>query len=100
MSKQKKTRLTKKFLMEQKQGSYITSNICTDERMPIFAEKITSPEKRQAQWERIKKVGADNRLCRVLTGRLGREASRCMYYIREFKRIQKQYDDLRQGRQN
>lgn len=60
-------RLTKSFLMAQRTGTFIASNCCEHERSsgPRFGELIVEPSERAAQWERIKDVRADRRLCNV-----------------------------------
>ncbi|MFC1676623.1 hypothetical protein ACFL3G_06125 [Planctomycetota bacterium] len=61
-------KLTKKFLMKLPVGLYIVSNC--GERVkntykPIFEEQVAKLEERQKQWERIKQVYADGRLCNI-----------------------------------
>ncbi len=84
--------LTKKFLMEQRQGSYIASNICTDDMSPMFAERIGRSENRQSQWERIKKAGVGNRLCRVFEDEKGYQQWLCLHLIGEIDATTKRYN--------
>jgi len=62
-------KLTKKFFMNLPEGLYLVSNVydtlgysCAT---PIFNEYIVQRENRNAQWDKIKSVGADQRLCDV-----------------------------------
>lgn len=57
--------LTKKFLMQLEVGLYLMSNIGDKYRCPIYEGAIVAPNLRDMQWEKIKQVGAANRLCRV-----------------------------------
>ncbi len=60
-------RLTKKFLMSAPAGCFLTSNCyftTLTGSKPIFAETLAeSEEDRLQQWERIKSVAANDRLC-------------------------------------
>ncbi len=60
-------RLTKKFLMAAQAGGYLVSNLShstASGHAPIFAEVLAeSAEARLQQWEQIKAVEADDRLC-------------------------------------
>ena len=58
-------RLTKSFLMSRRTGTYLVSNrfIHRCPRRPRFAERVTAPEKLEAQWQRIVAAGVSGRLC-------------------------------------
>jgi hypothetical protein len=56
-------KLTKKFFMSITSGVYLISNTADNNQNPIFAEYVvSSQEKKEEQWKRIKEVRADNRL--------------------------------------
>jgi len=62
-------KLTKKFFMNLSEGLYVVSNVydtlgpnCAT---PIFNEYVVQRDERKAQWDKIKSVGADQRLCDV-----------------------------------
>jgi len=62
-------KLTKKFFMSLPAGVYVVSN-CYDTlglgcATPVFNEYVAQREERKAQWDQIKAVGADQRLCDV-----------------------------------
>ena len=61
----KSERLTKKFLMALSEGEYLVSNVHLFPGKPIFQEKVVTFSKREDQWNRIKSVLADQRLCYV-----------------------------------
>jgi len=59
-------RLTKKFLMSLPNGIYLMSNLLGQSGNSIFGKYILSPlYEREKQWQRIKRVGANNHLCRL-----------------------------------
>jgi hypothetical protein len=62
-------RLTKSFLMSLTEGVYLVSNICQSREKSIFEEHVVSHATRREQWNQIKQVGADNRLCDVFRSR-------------------------------
>ena len=74
-------KLTKRFLMNQEYGVFIASNCWTSHPkhggMPIFAEEVKSIKERHKQWERIKRLKANNRLCEVFPSRKD-----CFEYMR------------------
>ena len=61
--------LTKKYFWGLTTGVYIVSNcfrrVGPGKSTPVFYEYVEQPEKREAQWDRIKSAGADQRLCDV-----------------------------------
>lgn len=60
-------RLTKKQLMKFPEGGYLVSNSYSSfDRRPLVEEQIGSLEDRDKLWEKVKRVGADGRLCYVL----------------------------------
>ncbi len=91
----KRVKLSKKFLMEQEQGSYIVSNIFTDETTPMFAEEIGSPQNRQSQWERIKKAGISERLCHVFESKVDYQKWLSLHLIGEVRKYRKRYKEMR-----
>ena len=62
-------KLTKKSFSTLPAGVFLVSNcyerIGPNTSTPVFYEYTDPPEGRQAQWERIKAAGADQRLCYV-----------------------------------
>lgn len=58
-------KLTKSFLMQLSTGYYVMSNITDKYRCPIYEGRIVAPDIRDMQWEKIKQIGAGDRLCRV-----------------------------------
>jgi len=58
-------KLTKKFLMSLPEGSFLVSNVGHAPGQPLFAESVLPMKVRPEQWERIIRVRADQRLCRV-----------------------------------
>ena len=61
-------KLTRSFLEELPEGCILMSNVCSDIIVPSFFEKVSPADMREEQWQRIKAVGADNRMCRVFKG--------------------------------
>ena len=62
-------KLTKKFFMSLPAGVYVASN-CYNTlgpgcATPVFNEYVAQREERKAQWDTIKAVGANQRLCDV-----------------------------------
>ena len=59
--------------MEQEYGHYIVSNIMTDDpklgRKSIFEEEVRSIEERKVQWDKIKRIKANDKLCIVFPSR-------------------------------
>lgn len=58
-------KLSKQFLMDLDEGSYITSNCHVSKYQPVFAEKAAPMKGREDQWRRAVSVGADQRICYV-----------------------------------
>ena len=58
-------KLTKSFLMQLTMGNYVMSNIIDKYRCPIYDGEVVPQDIRDMQWEKIKQVGAEDRLCRV-----------------------------------
>ena len=54
-------KLTKAFFMKQPEDVFLASHIIGPGFEPVFAERIGSVDTRQAQWERIRAAGADQR---------------------------------------
>jgi hypothetical protein len=60
-----RTPLTKKLLFQLVEGSYLVSNTMVTAGQPSFAEEVTTMERREAQWQRVRAAGANGRLCDV-----------------------------------
>ena len=58
-------KLTREYLMSLTEGLYLVSNPMYNSMQPFFAEKVAPLNLRKDQWERIKNVAADQRLCNV-----------------------------------
>ena len=58
-------KLTKKFLMELPTNTYLVSNIGNAIDQPIYKGKVVAESKRDNQWDELKRVGANGRLCHV-----------------------------------
>lgn len=62
-------KLTKEFLLTLLKGYYVVSNcyrsVGENKMVPRFQELVSAPQKRIAQWQRVKNAGADGRLCFV-----------------------------------
>jgi hypothetical protein len=58
-------KLTKAFLFALEDGVFLSSNCGDEYGNPIFAEIIVPKSQRDEQWQRIKSVRADQRLCDV-----------------------------------
>jgi len=66
-------RLTKRFLMSLEEGEFLVGNVCDHHCRPAFAENVAPRPEREKQWERIKKLGADGRVCELFPDRSGFE---------------------------
>jgi hypothetical protein len=61
-----RNKLTKKYLMSLPEGVYLVSNIYPNNPMQSrFAEKVTPPNLRKDQWDRIIKADVHQRLCDI-----------------------------------
>ena len=64
-----RAKLTKRLLMDQREGVYIASNqyipVNPGPAVPTFEGHVARPDDREAQWERIKAAGANGRMCNV-----------------------------------
>jgi len=58
-------KLTRKYFMSLTEGLYLVSNPMYNSMQPFFAEKVAPLNLRKDQWDRIKNVNADQRLCNV-----------------------------------
>ena len=62
-------KLSKKLLMQLPTGVFLVSNCYMPMGhrtvTPVFAERITALDDREAQWERIKDSGANGRNCEI-----------------------------------
>ncbi|OGV67198.1 MAG: hypothetical protein A2283_06135 [Lentisphaerae bacterium RIFOXYA12_FULL_48_11] len=57
-------KLSKSFFFGLTEGVYLISNV-GDKFKPSFAEPISSADKREEQWNRIKQARVDQQLCHV-----------------------------------
>jgi hypothetical protein len=62
-------RLTKQFLMSLRAGGYLVGNVCDNHYRPAFAERVAPRSKREEQWQRIKEVRAQGRVCDLFKDR-------------------------------
>ena len=58
-------RLTRAAFMKLAAGSILVSNVFSGPWRPAFSEPVAVPANRAAQWMRIKRARADQRLCRI-----------------------------------
>ena len=62
-------KLTKTFLMRLPVGAFLASNcyhpMGPNTVSPVFAERVTPLDDREAQWQKIKNAGANGRTCEV-----------------------------------
>jgi hypothetical protein len=56
-------KLTKKYFMSLAAGKYLVANVCDHHYRSDFSEEVAQIQFREEQWERIKSIGADGRLC-------------------------------------
>jgi len=61
----KRGKLSKKFLMDLKEGLYLVSNVYDSPYKPVYVEKVVPRKAREEQWKRIVNVKANNRLCDI-----------------------------------
>jgi hypothetical protein len=59
-----RVKLTKENFMSFPEGAIVESNILSGGR-PVYAASILSTSERESQWQEIKALGADGRLCNV-----------------------------------
>ena len=57
--------LSKSFFMSIPEGLFLVSNVFYDRHTPLFTGYVVAPDKREAQWQRIKEAKADQRKCHV-----------------------------------
>ena len=62
---QERHKLTRKYLMSLAEGLYLVSNLMHNSTQSYFTEKVAPLKLRKGQWDRIKNVNADQRLCNV-----------------------------------
>jgi len=55
--------------MEFRAGQFLVSNLLKEKGAFIFEETVAKIADREKQWEKIKKVGADQRLCRLFSNK-------------------------------
>ena len=58
-------KLTKKFLMGLSTNTYLVSNIGNTIDQPVYKGRVVAESKREDQWNELKEVGANGRLCNV-----------------------------------
>lgn len=65
----RRQKLTKRFFMSLPVGAYLVSNHCIVLKSgcitPVFYEYVARREEREAQWNRVRTVGAAQRICDV-----------------------------------
>lgn len=61
----KTQRLTKKFLMELKEGMFIASKTVDEGNTPVFSEYVSPLSEREEQWKKIVIASANQRVCQV-----------------------------------
>ena len=61
---EEKIKLTKKNLMAFQEGIFILSNLYENGKS-IYTASVVPQDQRAKQWEEIKKVKADGRLCNI-----------------------------------
>ena len=49
--------------MSLRAGKFLVGNVCDNHYRPAFAESVAPRSLRETQWERIKEVGAQGRVC-------------------------------------
>ena len=76
--------LSKSFFMDLDEGVFLISNVANDKYTPYFAEYVMATDKREAQWQRIKAVNADQRACHVFNSK------------KDFKKWARSVDDVNQ----
>ena len=62
--------LSKSFFMSLNGGVFLISNTGKDKNTPYFAEYVVSQEKREEQWEKIRKARVDQRKCHVFPSKI------------------------------
>jgi len=58
-------KLTKKFLTELPTNTYLVSNVGYTIDEPIYQGRVVAKSKRENQWNELKKVSVNNRLCQI-----------------------------------
>ena len=64
-------RLTKEYLMSLQAGQFLVGNVCDHHYRPAFAEIVAPMGRREEQWERIKRVRAEGRVCDLFQDKQG-----------------------------
>lgn len=57
--------------MSLQPGQFLVGNVCDHHYRPAFAEKVAPLAGREQQWERIKVVRADGRVCDLFKDKHG-----------------------------
>ena len=70
----KTEKLTKRFLMELREGVYLVSNVYEKKGKPAFAEKVSPLSERNKQWQKIVNARANHRLYDVFKAKKDYEA--------------------------
>jgi hypothetical protein len=58
-------RLSKRSYMNLPSGLWLVSNVYAQSGEPVFVGRVATPAGRAAQWLRLTRTGADQRMCRV-----------------------------------
>ena len=61
----KREKLTKKYLMQLPENTFLSSNVADHAGCPLFAETVGAVSSRDEQWKRIVQANANGRLGNV-----------------------------------
>jgi hypothetical protein len=64
-------RLTKQYLISLRAGQFLVGNVCDHHYRPAFAERVAPKAERKEQWERVKKIHAEGRICDLFANERG-----------------------------
>jgi hypothetical protein len=64
-------RLTKQYLLSLRAGQFLVGNVCDHHYRPGFAERVAPKAEREEQWERVKKIRAEGRICDLFANERG-----------------------------
>lgn len=65
-----RSKLTKEFFMQQREGNFLVSNVYLMRHVPCFAEEISPLRDREQQWKRIVRARVNHRLCTIFRTQL------------------------------
>ena len=86
--KVKRVKLLKKEFLNLHEGCYIISNVCNSPLNPVYQGRVVSLEKREQQWEELKKCWVNGRTFDVLDN----EDDKNQYFENSKKWYQEQID--------